>query len=70
MLHEKSDLLTKFRKEDFKNALLTKENERQDLFCTVTPRLLHDDAKILATSARLYKVLGKLAGNENSFPPK
>ena len=69
MLHENSDLLTNFEK-NIKNALLTKQNERQVLFCTVTSRLLHDDAKIHATSARLYNVLGKLAGNENSFPPK
>ena len=57
MLHENSDLLMKFRKEDEINALLTEQNERQDLFCTVTSRLLHDDAKIHATSARLYNVL-------------
>ena len=44
------------RKEDEKNALLTEQNERQVLFCTVTSRLLHDDAKIHATSARLYNV--------------
>ena len=56
MLHENSDLLMKFRKEDEKNALLTEQNERQGLFCTVTSRL-HDDAKIHATSARLYNVL-------------
>ena len=47
----------KFRKEDKKNALLTEQNERQVLFCTVTSRLLHDDAKINATLARLYDVL-------------
>ena len=41
----------------FKNALLTKQNEHQVLFCTVTSRLLHDDAKSHATSARFYKVL-------------
>ena len=46
VLHENSDLLMKFRKEDKKNALLTEQNERQVLFCTVTSRLLHDDAKI------------------------
>ena len=57
MLHENSDLIMKFRKEDEKNALLTEQNERQVLFCTVTSRLLHDDAKIQATSARLYNVL-------------
>ena len=57
MLHENSDLLMKFRKEDEKNALLTEQNERQVLFCTVTFRLLHGDAKIHATSARLYNVL-------------
>ena len=57
VLHENSDLLMKFRKEE-KNALLTEQNERQVLFCTVTSRLLHDDAKIHATSARLYNVLG------------
>ena len=44
MLHENSDLIMKFR--DEKNALLTEQNERQVLFCTVTSRLLHDDAKI------------------------
>ena len=70
VLHENSDLLMKFRKEDVKYALLTEQNERQVLFCTVTSRLLHDDAKIHATSARLYNVLGKLAGDENRFPPK
>ena len=57
VLHENSDLLMKFRKEDEKNALLTEQNERQVLFCIVTSRLLHDDAKIYATSARLYNVL-------------
>ena len=57
VLHENSDLLMEFRKEDEKNALLTEQNERQVLFCTVTSRLLHDDAKIHATSARLYNVL-------------
>ena len=56
-MHENSDLLMKFRKEDEKNALLTEQNEREVLFCTVTSRLLHDDAKIHATSARLYNVL-------------
>ena len=45
------------RKENEKNALLTEQNERQVLFCTVTSRLLHDDAKIHATSTRLYNVL-------------
>ena len=57
MLHENSNLLMKFRKEDEKNALLTEQNERQVLFCTVTSRLLHDNAKIHATSAWLYNVL-------------
>ena len=57
MLHENSDLLIKFRKEDEKNALLTEQNEHQVLDCTVTSRLLHDDAKKHATSARLYNVL-------------
>ena len=57
MLHENSDLLMKFQKEDEKNALLTEQNERQVLFCTVTSRLLHDDAKIHATLAQLYNVL-------------
>ena len=47
----------KFRKEDQKNALLTEQNERQVLFCTVMSRLFHDDAKIQATLARLYNVL-------------
>ena len=58
MLHENSDLLMKFRKEDEKNALLTEQNERQVLICTITSRLLHDNAKTQATSARLYNVLG------------
>ena len=40
------------------------------LYPRATSRLLHDNAKIHATSARLYNVLGKLAGNENSFPSK
>ena len=57
MLRENSDLLMKFQKEDEKNALLKEQNERQVLFYTVTSRLLHDDAKIHATSARLYNVL-------------
>ena len=57
MLHENSDLLMKFQKEDEKNALVSQHNEREVLFCTVTSRLLHDDAKIHATSARLYNVL-------------
>ena len=57
MLHENSDLLMKFRKEDQKNPLLTEQNKRQVLFCTVTSRLLLGDAKIHATSARLYNVL-------------
>ena len=57
MLHENSDLLMNFRKEDEKNALLTEQNERRVLFCTVTSRLLHDDAKIQTTSTRLYNVL-------------
>ena len=56
-MSENSDLLVKFRKLDEKNALLTEQIERQVLFCTVTSRLLHDDAKIHATSARLYNVL-------------
>ena len=50
VLHKNSDLLMKFRKEDEKYALLTEQNECQVLFCTVTSRLLHDDAKIHATS--------------------
>ena len=32
VLHENSDLLMKFRKDE-KNALLTEQNERQVLFC-------------------------------------
>ena len=56
MLHENSDLLMKL-KEDEKNALLTEQNQGQVLFCTVTSWLLHDDAKIHETSARLYNVL-------------
>ena len=69
VLHENSDLLMKFQKEDEKNALLTEQNERQVLFCTVTSWLLHDDAKIYATSAWLYNVLENW-GDENRFPPK
>ena len=57
MLHENFDLLMKFRKKDEKNALLTEQNEREVLFSTVMSRLLHDNAKIHATSARLYNVL-------------
>ena len=57
MLHENSDLLMKFGKEDEKNALLTEQNERQVLFGTVTSRLLHDGAKVHAMSARLYNIL-------------
>ena len=57
VLHENSDLLMKFRKRRLENALLTEQIERQVLFCTVTSRLLHDDAKIHATLARLYNVL-------------
>ena len=57
VLHENSELLMKFRKEDEKNALLTEQNERQVLFCTVTSRLLHDDTKIHAMSAQIYNVL-------------
>ena len=41
----------------WENALLTEQIERQVLFWTVTSRLLHDDAKIHATSAQLYNVL-------------
>ena len=44
-------------KRRLENALLTEQIERQVLFCTVTSRLLHDDAKIRATMARLYNVL-------------
>ena len=36
VLHENSNLLMKFRKEDEKNALLTEQNERRGLFCNVT----------------------------------
>ena len=68
MLHANSDLLMKFRKEDEKNALLTEQNERQGLFCTVTSRLLHDDAKIHATSARLYNVLENWREMKTVFP--
>ena len=57
MLHENSNLQMKFRKRRLENALLTEQIERQVLFCTVTSRLLHDDAKIHATLARLYNVL-------------
>ena len=51
-----------------KNALLTEQNERQVLFCTVTSRLLHDDAKIQVTLSRLYNIFRKLAGDEYCFP--
>ena len=61
MSHENSDLLMKFRKEDGKYALLTEQNECQVLFCTVMSRLLHEDAKIHTTSARLYNVV-KIGG--------
>ena len=44
-------------KRRLENALLTEQIERQVLFCTVTSRLMHDDAKMHATSARLYNVL-------------
>ena len=44
-------------KRRLENALLTEQIERQVLFCTVTSRLLHDNAKIHATLARLYNVL-------------
>ena len=57
MLHAHSDFQKKFRKEDLKNALLREQMERQVLICTVTSRLLHVDAKIHATLARLYNVL-------------
>ena len=67
MLHENSDLLMKFRKEDEKNALLTEQNEREVLFCTITSRLLHDDAKIHAMSAQLYKVLENWWEMKNVF---
>ena len=63
MLHENSDLLMEFQKEDEKTALLTEQNERQVLFCTVTSRLLHDDAKIHATSARFFKTSWKIGGS-------
>ena len=53
-LHANSDSLMKFRIEYYK---LTEQIERKFLFCTVTSRLLHDDAKIHATLARLYNVL-------------
>ena len=53
MLHENSDLLMKCRKEGEKNALLTEQNEREVLFCTVTSRLLYDDAKIHDVGAAL-----------------
>ena len=44
-------------KRRLENALLTEKIERQILFCTVTSRLLHDNAKIHATLVRLYNVL-------------
>ena len=72
MLHENSDLLIKFRKEDEKNALLTEQNERQVLFCTVTSRLLHDDVRfsVIIKQCHLstYKeVAGKSYSLEISF---
>ena len=57
VLHENSGLQIKFRKRRLENALPTEQIERQVLFCTVTARLLHDDAKIHAALARLYNVL-------------
>ena len=44
-------------KRRLEKALLTEQIEHQILFCTVTSQLLHDDAKIHATLARLYNVL-------------
>ena len=67
MLHQNSDLLMKFRKEDEKNALLTEQNERRGVFCTVTSRLLHEDAKIHTTSARLYNALENWREMKNVF---
>ena len=61
MLHENSDLLMKFRKEDEKNALLTEQNERQVLFCTVTS----SSRKLLRTKVTpdLYLTYSKNGGN-------
>ena len=56
MLHENSDLLVnEISKRRLEKCILS--NACQVLFCTVTSRLLHDDAKIHSTSARLYNVL-------------
>ena len=66
MLHENTDLL-EISKRRLENALLTAQIERQVLFCTVTSRLLHDDAKIHATLARLYNVLENLREMKTVF---
>ena len=50
-------LTNEISKRKLENALLTEQIERPVLFCTVTSLLLHDDAKIHATFARLYNVL-------------
>ena len=50
-------LTNEISKRRLENALLTEQIERQVLFCTVTSRLMHDDAKKHATLARLYNVL-------------
>ena len=70
VLHENFDLQMKFRKRRLENALLTEQIERQVLFCTVTSRLLHDDAKIHAALVRLYNVLENWREMKTSFRPK
>ena len=63
MLHENSNFTNEISKRGWiKNAL------RHVLFCTVTSRLLHDDAKIHAASAWLYNVLGNWWEMKIVFP--
>ena len=57
-------------KRKLENALLTEQIEHQVLFCTVMSRLLHDDAKIHATSAPLYNVLENWREMKTCFLPK
>ena len=57
-----NQFLNEISKRKLENALLTEQIERQVLFCTVTLRLLHHDAKIHATLARLYNVLENWRG--------
>ena len=68
---QNSDFSNEISKRRFENALLTEQIERQIQFCTVTSRLLHDDAKIHAkihaTLARLYNVLKNWREMETVF---